>query len=570
MPLFSSFSASSSRSLGLTSGAPPGAPTIDSSSSTATTLTINFTPVVGSFAISKFEYSLNGGAYTGNIASNAVSYEITGLTPSTSYGVRIRAVDEANQISDPSNLETRSTSAEIAPSAPSVTVTQKESGSGTPINATKLDVSFTAASAGTYPVVYHQYRVYRGATLVTDWATTPVGAGVTFTIDSLVPASSHTVYVRGVATANGTTYGTAGSASASTDTEIVNSAPTVTVNSVTTSNVTFTRGTSSGGTYGVSYYRYQIRNGSGTVVSGPHDLSNSSSQFTVSAGVGPDEYFYVDVWAISSTSSAVGTTGTAYSRLNPSTPSTPTASWDGMSSSSYGTANLTISKPAYATRAFVQVNGGTIYEATDNGSYFSISIGSQAYNSTHTYRCYVQNRLDQASGSAYRYWTTPSKNQTYNYVGKSGEFVVAATNSSLDSCAAGSYAVTFGYVPSSDDVPGYIRIDGIGIYLKTGGFSNTVTSYLYHSYPGGTASSSLEANTGSTYGSERVEYITVGGSSLSGGTIQLNFLWVSGGPAGSASRFANSGFGCLPNGSGWFYGQDFRVFGVYTTTGNPY
>lgn len=569
MPLFASFSASSSRSLGLTSGAPPGPPTIDSSSSTATTYTINFTPVLGSFDIARFEYSLSGAAFTGSISGSATTHTITGLTPSTAYTLQIRAVDSAGQISDGSNVDSRSTSAEIPPSAPSVTVTQLES-TGTPINATRLNVSFTAAPAGTYSVAYHQYRVYRGATLVTDWTTTPVGAGVTFTLTGLTPASSHTVDVRGVATGNGTTFGSVGSGTASTDTEIVNSAPSVTVNSVTTANVTFTRGTSSGGTYGVSYYRYQIRNNAGTIVQGPHDLSNASSQFTVATGVGPDEFFYVDVWAISATSGAVGTTGSAYSRLNPSVPSTPTATWNGMSGSSYGTANLIISKPSYATRAFVQVNGGTTYEATDNGSNFTISIGGQAHNSSFTYRCYVQNRLGEASGSAYRYWDTPKKNQTYEAKPNgTSEFILAATNNAVAPCSPTSVVASFGYIPPSDDQVGYVRIDYVGIQLKTGGFSNTVTSYLYFSYPGGTVASSLEANTTSTY-SLRYDYVGVGGSSLSGGSIALNFLWVNGNPTGSASRNNDGGFGCLPAGSNWFYAKEFYVQGVQTTAGNPY
>ena len=266
MPLFSSFSASSARSLGLTSGAPPGPPVITSNSSTATTLTIGITPVLGSFEISRFEYSLNGAGYTGNISGSATTFTFTGLVPSTSYTVRIRAVDASGQISDVSNQITRSTTAEIPPSAPSVSLAQRESSTGTPSNATTLNWSYGVATAGTYPVTSYQYTLYRGATLVSDWAAVPMAPNTNHIIPGLTPATSYTVYVRGVATANGTTYGSNGSATATTDTEILNSAPTVTIDSVTTTTVTFTRGTSSGGTYGVSYYEWEVRNSVGSIV----------------------------------------------------------------------------------------------------------------------------------------------------------------------------------------------------------------------------------------------------------------------------------------------------------------
>ena len=592
MPLFSSFSAASSRSLGLTSGAPPGAPVIDSSSSTATTLTINFTPVVGSFPISKFEYSLNSGAFTGNIAGNAVQFEITGLIPSTSYSVRIRATDEAGQISDPSNTETRSTTAEIAPSAPSVTVTQKESGSGTPTNATKLDVSFTAAPAGTYPVAYHQYQVYRGATLVSDWATTPVGAGVTFTIEGLVPASSHTVNVRGVATTNGTTLGATGSGSATTDTEIVNSAPTVTINSVTTTNVTFTRGTSSGGTYGVEKYRYRIRNSGGTVVAGPTDLTSGTSH-TVAAGVSPNETFTVDVFAISLTSGASGTIGSANGQLNPLTPSTPTATWSGMTTSTHTTATMTISKPSYATRAFVQLNGGTTYDSVTNSGLFVLNGGGTAWtftltgvahNTSNTFRVYVQNRIGGQSGDAYRYWDTPKKNQPWN----SGYIQTSAIYFSTTAACTSEFRYVFGVVPSSDNEVGYIAVNSLYVegIQQTGtnlngctGASQTLANTgsgnifwqsdsAHPDFTGGfgfTLTTGFSPNWGTgTFSSRSVSLTTWGGSNISGKYFSIG--------SQVGSRTGGCAVGCSLSGStlNAYRMRNFLISGVQTTAGNPY
>jgi len=359
MPLFASFSASSSRSLGLTSGAPPGPPTIDSSSSTATTYTINFTPVLGSFDIARFEYSLNGGAFTGSISSSATSHTVTGLVPSTAYTLQIRAVDSAGQISDGSNVNSRSTTAEIAPSAPTVTVTQLESGSGTPINATRLSVSFTAAPAGTYSVAYHQYRVYRGATLITDWTTTPVGAGVAFPLTGLNTATAHTVDVRGVATGNGTTFGSVGSGTATTDTEIANSAPSVTIVSQDTANVTFDRSNSTGGTYGVSYYQYLVvRNADGVwVASGT--LSTSATRYTIATGVSPDQYFTIYLAAISLTSGTQGASGSAVGQLEPGTPTIGTLNWQGGMSANGTTAYLYAVAGSYNYDAYLVINGST-------------------------------------------------------------------------------------------------------------------------------------------------------------------------------------------------------------------
>jgi hypothetical protein len=671
MPLFTSFSAISAKGLGMTSGFPPAAPVINTSSSTATTLTINFTSTPGSFTISKFEYSLNGAAYTGNILGNAVTYQFTGLIPSTSYTVAIRAVDESAQTSPNSNTITRSTTAEIAPSAPTVTVTQKES-TGTPINATKLDVSFGAASAGTYAVAYYQYQVYRGATLVTDWTTTPVGTGTTFTLQSLTPSSSHTVYVRGVATgngttfgssgsgtattdteiapsapsvslaqresgngapsdatklnwsygvatagtypvtsyqytlyqgatlvsdwaavpmapntnyiftgltpsrsytvyvrgvatANGTTYGSNGSATAFTDTEILNSAPSVTINYVNTANVTFTRGNSSGGTYGVSYYDWVVANSAGGWV---NYGTTTNTSLTVSAGLPPDQTFTVYVRARSLTSNNPGVWGSAGGQLNPGVPSAPTIAFSGMSANSSVDVSLTVSKETYATSAYVEVIGVGTYQATDQGSYFSLSLGGQPFNSTIQYRAYVRNRLGAIGQSGYGNtvtWYTPKQNQYYHVTGRAGEWQLAATNSILEPACPSPYAsVTWGYVPPSPNDVGYVRIDYVGVQLKTGGFSNTVTDYLFFSTPTGNVSSSLVANTDASY-SLRFDSINVGGSSLSGGTIALNFLWVDGNPAGSAARISSW---CVPNGNNWFWAKEFYVQGVQTTAGS--
>jgi hypothetical protein len=566
MPLFSSFSGMSARSLGLTSGAPPGPPVITSSSSTATTLTINFTPVLGSFEISRFEYSLNGAAYTGSISGSATTFTFTGLVPSNSYNVRIRAVDASGQISDPSNQITRSTTAEIPPSAPSVSLTQRESAvgsGGTASNATKLNFSYGVATAGTYPVTSYEYILYRGATLITA-AAVPMAPNTNHIIEGLTPGSSHTVYVRAIATANGTTPGNYGSANASTDTEIANSPPILTITGQDTVNVTFSVSGSTGGTYGVRAYLWLVvRNSDGVWVNSGETTSTSN---TVNAGTSPDGSFTVYAAAKSLVSNLQGNNSSAGGQLNPLVPAAPTIAFSGMSPNSSVNVSLTVSKPSYAIRAFVTVAGST-YEATDQGSYFSLSLGGQPFNSTLQYTAVVQNRLGGTSGNGNTItWYTPKQNQPYAVTGRSGEWILAATNSIVNPACASPYAgITWGYVPPSPNDVGYVRIDYVGVQLKTGGFSNTNTDYLFFSTPTGNVSSSLEANTDASY-SLRYNAISVGGSSLSGGTIALNFLWVDGNPTGSAARIF-SGY-CVANGNNWFWAKDFYVQGVQTTAGS--
>jgi hypothetical protein len=410
--------------------------------------------VLGSFEISRFEYSLNGAGYTGNISGSATTFTFTGLVPSTSHTVRIRAVDASGQISDVSNQITRSTTAEIPPSAPSVTVTQKESSTGTPINATILDVSFGAASAGTYPVVYYQYQVYRGATLVTDWTTTPVGINTTFPISGLTPASSHTVYVRGVATANGTTLGASGSGTASTDTEIANSAPTVTITSQDTVNVTFSRSNSSGGTYGVSYYDWEVRNSVGSV---RNSGTTTNTSLTVNAGVSPNETFTVYVRARSLISNLAGSYGTASGQLNPETPAAPTLSFSSQSASERSTAYLSWNATSYATQYKVFRNG-VEYDTTSSTSYnVPISAGSN-------WNFFVRagNRLNAFSGNSNtKFITTGSTGvpwsstvSTAKYIQNYGDCVQGDSISSLIIQAPAS--------ASSSGDAGYYYIEKIG------------------------------------------------------------------------------------------------------------
>lgn len=449
MPLFSSFSASSARSLGLTSGAPPGPPVITSNSSTATTLTIGITPVLGSFEISKFEYSLNGAGYTGNISGSATTFQFTGLVPSTLYTVRIRAVDASGQISDVSNQITQSTTAEIPPSAPSVSLAQLESSTGTPINATYLNWSYGVASAGTYPVTSYQYTLYKGGTLVTGWEAVPMAPNTNYTFTGLTPNTSYTVYVRAIATANGTTYSNNGSATATTDMEILNSAPSLSITSQDTVNVTFSVKDSSGGTYGVSSYNWLVvRNRDGVWVNSGNTTSTSN---TVNAGTEPDGGFTIYAAAVS-TSGNQGNSSSVGGQLNPLVPAAPSIYFSSQSASERGTAYLAWGAVGYATQYRVYRNG-VHYDTTSSTSYnVPVSAGSD-WNFFVT----AGNRLTQFSGiSNTKYMTTGKQVDwsdtvgTAKYIQNYGDCVQGDSISSLviqaPSSASGSGDAGYYYI----------------------------------------------------------------------------------------------------------------------------
>jgi hypothetical protein len=437
---------------------------------TATTITINFSVVLGSFAISKFEYSFNGGAYTGNISGGATSYQFTGLIPSTSYTFRIRAVDVSGQISEPSDLVTQSTSAEIAPSAPSVALTQMESSTGTPINATRLTWSYGVATAGTYPVTSYQYTVYQGATVITGWATVPMAPNTNFTFTGLTPATSYTVYVRAVATANGTIYSSNGSATATTDTEILNSPPSLTITSRDTVNVTFDVSGSTGGTYGVDYYIWLVvRNRDGQWVNSNTTRSTSN---TVNAGTEPDGGFTIYAAARSLVSDSQGGSSSVGGQLNPLVPDAPSIDFSSQSASERGTAYLAWGAVGYATQYQVFRNG--VHYATTGSTSYNVPVSA---GGSWSFFVRAGNRLDQFSGNSNTKLMTTGRTgvpwsstvSTARYIQNYGSCVQGDSISSLVIQAPAS--------ASNENDAGHYFIEKIGFEaLKTPGGFNFIRS----------------------------------------------------------------------------------------------
>lgn len=619
MPLAASFGAASVRGLGLGNGEVPRAPVITTPASDDTTiatpisLAISYTITISTFPLSHVQYKLekidasnnvtDAGNWTGTLpgASGSNSATITtrvnssgaveNLLHNQKYRIYLRSVDAAGQTGPESTLRRFTTANEVGPTA---AAPSPFSSSVSYPTSPSLQFTWSAGTNGTYTIATRQYSVVAGNNPGAGTYTTLSGAsGTSSTItttasgQAIVPGTLYTIYIKYIAASPGTAEAVA-YATHTTAAEILPSAPTASISSWNGTNNDTTVGREGGRTSIVvsrgnvptpptpTYqYKYQYAYGTSANPTNWADFptSGQASSVTIS-GLGTDTTYYARVRAVSlGPSGAAGSvSGNASGITNPAIPPTPTLAWNGMSSSSYGTASFVVGNNGGSTTS-VYIFARPYSGSNTSASTYLRGTGAQSisgYTSdggTLYYVAYNYNRLSEnGSPSTQLYWTRPQKNVYYESKPQgTGELVLAATNSSLSGCAASYFGITHSGIPDSDDVPGYKYVNSYGFQLKTGGFSNTATTYLYWTDPAGTKTASLDANAGASY-SLRWESLARGGSSLDG-EIKINFLWVDGSPTGSAARNANSGFGCLPNGSSWFYAKEFYVEGVQTIGG---
>ena len=648
MPLFNSFSESAARGLGVGAGKimPPDVPVIvtptgGSTLTTTTTAEVTFTSKTTTYPILKHQYKVNVGGTFVDVSTSP--FTITGLTEGTSYDIYMKTIDITNAESDTTaarSFTMQSTVQIQAPtpilSSPSVTYPAKIT----------INVIYSAGVAsGGFSMSTRQYALKSTAGQPSagsaDWTTLTGSSGT-------VPATQTT----GTSPVNLSTNTTYYVYFKYTDT---NGAISYTVNSITTaaenapgipaastfvktgtSTATLTRGDSTKGTYNVAYqYRYWESNSSGTTAAPAEGWVSMTSNPTLLTGLNVNAYYDAQVRAVNVSPGILSSSPRDYSiiQTDPAAVAAPGFTSSGMTGNSTGTITALIPQSGYATKAFVEVStssnfsGAAVYNSVDHPSTVAydgantrwvFSLGGQAYNSTYYYRAYVQNRIGgESSYSSTITWVTPKKGELYLFTARAAEWILAATNSILEpACPSPAASATFGFVPASDNTVGYVNIQYVGVQLRTGGFSNTVTNYLYFSYPGGTIATSLSANTDVGY-TNRFDTLPgggVGGSALSGGTIALNFLWsqtnaptyvnstqyytgdkvyygltnqnyqaksntrynvptntsfwtagVTYNPPGSAARISSF---CAPNGNNWFYAQQFYIQGTQTTSGS--
>ena len=647
MPLFNSFSESAARGLGVGSGRimPPDVPVIvtptgGSTLTTTTTAEVTFTSIATTYPILKYQYKVNVGGTFVDVSTSP--FTITGLSEGTSYNIYMKAIDITNAESDITAARSFTTQSTVQIQAPTPILS---SPSVTHPATITINVTYSAGVAsGGYSMSTRQYALKsiegQPSAGSTDWATLTGSSGTVpatqTTGTSPVNLSTSTpyyVYFKYTDTNGAISYTTNSITTAAENSPGIPAASTFTKTG--TSTATLERGDSTKGTYNVAYqYRYWESNSSGTTAAPAEGWAPMTSNPTYLTGLNVNAYYDAQVRAVNVSPGTQVSSPRDYSiiQTDPGAVTAPSFTSSGMSSTSTGTITAVIPLSGYATKAYVEVStssnffGATTYNSVSHPSTVSydgannrwvFSLGGQAYNSTYYYRAYVRNRIDgESSYSSTITWVTPKKGQTYFNNARAAEWRLAATNSILEPACPSPYAgVTFGFVPASDNTVGYVNIQYVGVQLRSGdsGFANTVTNYLYFSYPGGTTATSLAANTDVGY-TDRVDTLPgggIGGSALSGGTIALNFLWsqtnaptyvnstqyytgdkvfygsqnyqaksntrynvptntsfwtagVTYNPPGSAARISSY---CAPNGSNWFWAANFYIQGTQTIGG---
>ena len=644
MPLFNSFSESAARGLGVGSGKimPPDVPVIvtptnGSTLTTTTTAEVTFTSIATTYPILKYQYKVNVGGTFVDVSTSP--FTITGLSEGTSYDIYMKAIDITNAESDTTAARSFTMQSTVQIQAPTPILS---SPSVTHPATITINVTYSAGVAsGGHSMSTRQYALKSVAGQPsagsTDWATLTGSSGTVPATQTtgtspvnLLTSTPYYVYFKYTDTNGAISYTTNSITTAAENSPGVPAASTFTKTG--TSTATLERGDSTKGTYNVAYqYRYWESNSSGTTAAPAEGWVPMTSNPTYLTGLNVNAYYDAQVRAVNVSPGTQVSSPRDYSiiQTDPGAVAAPDFTSSGMSSTSTGTITAVIPLSGYATKAYVEVStssnfsGATTYNSVSHPSTVSydgannrwvFSLGGQAYNSTYYYRAYVRNRIDgESSYSSTITWVTPKKGQLYLLTARAAEWRLAATNSILEPACPSPYAgATFGFVPASDNTVGYVNIQYVGVQLRTGGFSNTVTNYLYFSYPGGTTATSLEANTDVGY-TDRFDTLPgggIGGSALSGGTIALNFLWaqtlapawvdtfysagtkvsrlgvnyeakinhysfqppnatywtpnVTYNPPGSAARISSY---CQPNGSNWFWAQNFYIQGTQTIGG---
>ena len=293
MPTFNTFTGASARALGIISSDPPGTPVL-TSSATATTVTVSLTVTEGAFPITAIEYQAKTSAasYSGTwtvLGASARTISLTGLSTSTTYNIKVRAKDLANQYSVEAE-KSQATSDEVVPGTPaSVSV----SSAGTTI----LTVSFGSSTAGTYPIAKYQYSLDGGTYLDTG-----VSPGQSFNIGGLGVYTSHTVAIKAIASSPGTGVSSARTSGSVLTNPTIPSVPTInwarmSADDRTTAKLQWnsvTTNTDSDRTGTVTYYIYPYEvDGSENVIANLTVQSTTSTSIDVAVSENKNYRFYV-------------------------------------------------------------------------------------------------------------------------------------------------------------------------------------------------------------------------------------------------------------------------------------
>jgi len=312
MPILSSFNGLSARGLGFTNGLPPFPPTSISFAVSALNAVVTFTTNATSYPVNYVEAKIMQGATLISDWATVTSggnISASNLTPSNSYTAYFRTTDTGGQVSEETSASF-TTSAEIAPAAPTFSLAPAAGNAGT----FKFNITYTAGSAGTYSRST-QYRIETAAgSQLVDWTTTtssPIayGADTYNGVGALTPSTTYKVIMRSLAATSGTTTNT--SYQTVTTNAVVapgapsfSSGPTPAAFAAGEFSFTFAVSNGSANSYPVSATQYTVRSGPSTYVSGFSSWQTASGTVTVGTSTSsgafltPGSTYYVDIRTI--------------------------------------------------------------------------------------------------------------------------------------------------------------------------------------------------------------------------------------------------------------------------------
>lgn len=167
---------------------PPTAPTgLAVSNITSTGATLSWGASTDNVGVTGYKV-YNGSTLVTTTGGNTLSYNVTGLTPSTSYTFNVKAVDAAGNTSPASNAVTFTTSP-----LPPADTEPPTAPTGLQVNGTPTSSSISLSwNASTDNVGVAGYRIYTGTTL----AGTVSGTTLSYTVTGLTAKTSYTFTVR--------------------------------------------------------------------------------------------------------------------------------------------------------------------------------------------------------------------------------------------------------------------------------------------------------------------------------------------------------------------------------------
>jgi chitodextrinase len=191
----------------------PTAPTnLAASNTTATGTTLNWSASTDNVGVTQYQIRQNN-TLIGSVAGNITTYNVTGLTASTTYSYNVVALDAANNVSPASNtvqVTTLSAGDTQAPTAPTNLAASNTTATGTTLN----------WSASTDNVGVTQYQIRQNNTLIgsvagniTTYNVTGLTASTTYSYNVValdaannVSPASNTVQVTTLSGGSGTPY----------------------------------------------------------------------------------------------------------------------------------------------------------------------------------------------------------------------------------------------------------------------------------------------------------------------------------------------------------------------------